>query len=363
MRLQARRYSIALASAALAGCGRVDVEVHDTPGVDASSTECGAASCGASPPQCSLLEQTLLIDGGSTYYIPSSTGFSYTAVDLAAGGGNVFYEVQYNVGSRTLYPLRRFSVRGGPYTEVTLPSLVQDAGGYAEYGVTATRELLVVQAESGLVAGPLDGGAISTILNQNNALTAGWTFDDTNVYWPSDHGIQATPMDGGSTRLVTSQGGLNGPPLGRLAAVAWDCFIFFTGSNISTGSISSVPIDGGSPATLVPNEPGLYFVAPCERDLCWLSDAGLTRMSQGAAPVVVNPSVPPLTFLATDGLSLYGTVFPGPAPMLAFNLVRLPLDGGPQVQLFSGASPGGPLAVDDHCVYWMDVVGIWGAPK
>jgi hypothetical protein len=66
---------------------------------------------------------------------------------------------------------------------------------------------------------------------------------------------------------------------------------------------------------------------------------------------------------ATDGLSIYGMFSPSGPPDLALRLVRVPMDGGPIVDLYDTAAPGGPVALDDHCVYWMENLGIWSQAK
>lgn len=184
------------------------------------------------------------------------------------------------------------------------------------------------------------------------------------VYWAFSTSLLATPVDGGPETTIAAQNG-------ALGMGADSERVYFVEGNST--DIASVPLDGGSVATLVSGTTGPYWLAPGQSQLVWVDlsystdrtgrilSAPLGGVADGQAPTALSPTLSGLNRLVVDSTSAYFTsgCFVALDAGCTGAIYRSPLvaevDGGSAVPIMNTeAGTVGPegLALANGSLYW-----------
>ena len=134
------------------------------------------------------------------------------------------------------------------------------------------------------------------------------------------------------------------------------------GSNLvvtAGGPVIAVPIGGGPPTTLAPQQPNAEFPMACGPDTCWWTGAPpsafgptgpgyIARLRAGSVTTISAPVYP--WSIAFDGSNFFETVG---CDLCSGTLLRISPSGTPPVTMTSA----GFVAVDDECAYLSVVEG------
>jgi hypothetical protein len=335
------------------GDGAADSTVRGDAGgaVDgAEPTEASLASgpkCGSTPTQLVNLV-TLAAETGANYF---------TGLPLAVDSTYAYFCYDSALMSVPL--------RGGPVS--TLARLPNENTGIA----LVTSEQVVLFAALGanyaILSVPIAGGSAVTLASVPSPVITGSGADDQNIYFIDQDGTQRVSLDGGEVALITTQvssANTSGPIVVRGGSL-----MVATGQQTGPGSIESIPIDGGPPATVATDQPNAAFPMTCGADICWWTGVTPFGLAGTSGPgdvarlaadggVTMLPGAPfmPSSFVF-DGTDFFETVllegFGGP-------LVRIPASGAPVVTMVNGPSD---VVVDDTCVYYSTMDGIFSLVK
>jgi hypothetical protein len=157
-------------------------------------------------------------------------------------------------------------------------------------------------------------------------------------------------MGGNVRRLTNKQGFSLTLSSGKLLAIA-------------RPGIVEVPVDGGSTTDLV-QDAGALWPIDCGSSICWTSvmsfmSAAIMRKDGAADPVVVtqSDSLGEAHDLIFDGRNFFVTAGAGGGL-----LYRVPAEGG-QPLLLAINSGLTALAMDDTCIYWSSIDGIFSLSR
>jgi hypothetical protein len=200
---------------------------------------------------------------------------------------------------------------------------------------------------------PLDGGSAVQLADAGYA-AYGLAVDGTNAYWSNYYGhvgVAMVPLDGGPpTQLAAYSSG----SMACAGVAVAGSEVYFATNVLTTGDVRRVPIDGGSPTLLTPEEPYAYgeIFAMGPDGIYWQSNHTLLRVSlDGGAPTTLATGVTPHG-LAVDPASAYLTEQAG--GLAGNSVMRIPLDGAAPVTLQSNLPSPQAIAVDSTGIYWTD---------
>jgi hypothetical protein len=199
---------------------------------------------------------------------------------------------------------------------------------------------------------PLDGGVSTTLAIGTLAPVV--VVDGANVYWwdSSTSSVQKVSLGGGS--VVTLATGLRSDTLrGGIALDANNVYLVLGGTlagNYADGTLVSVPIQGGTPNTLVSGRSSPAAVAVVSGSVYWGESTGavMTVPAGGGSvsTLATGGAGGGVESVVADTNSLYWTT--------SYSILKAPLDGGSVVTLVPQTSTGplGGLALDSNSVYW-----------
>jgi hypothetical protein len=331
-RRRVARTAAALAALILAACKGSESDGTVT-GVTSASAPSGS-KCGSTPAQ--LVDfNTLATEVGA-----SSIG----AMQLATDATSVYFVF----GSA----LRRVPLRGGLVSSM-LP-LLPDVGQNCDPVATPTSVLLhhVIGGATNdeqVLSVPIQGGK-ETALATSSGFVRGLATDGHDVYFVDSAGLESVPATGGPVQLLSDQIG----PLPTGIAVVGSNLVVTAG-----GTVVSVPIGGGPPTTLAPQQPNTQFPMACGPDTCWWTGAQpsamgptgpgyIARLHGGSVTTISAPVYP--WSLAFDGSNFFETVG---CDLCSGTLLRISPSGTPPITM----SSAGFVAVDDECAYLSVVDG------
>ena len=189
--------------------------------------------------------------------------------------------------------------------------LATDSAGLGDLAVDAT-SVYWVNGNGSVLKVPIGGGETTTL---EVADARDLAVDSTNLYWTGSSTVMKVATSGGTpTALVTGQA--------SPGAIAVDgTHVYWTDS--VTGTVSMVPLGGGSPTTLAEGQ---------------TADA-----------------------IAVDATSVYWTNFNGDAP--GATIMKVAIGGGTVTTLAAGTRSPYGIAVDATNVYWTSDGAVRSVPK
>jgi hypothetical protein len=213
----------------------------------------------------------------------------------------------------------------------------------------------LVAAPATIMKLPLTGsGSPSTVVTAQDL--GGFAIDSLNVYWTDDGAgtVMQKPLAGGNAITLSS-----GQPL--VFAIAVDAQNVYW-IDYGGGKLMKAPIGGGTapvPIGSVPNSGVFSFHGLAVNSGAAYLTAGFTlsKISTAQASTTTLSSTVGGTDLATDGTSLYW--------VNAATVMKMPVNGGTPVPIYSNGTESFDLTVDANYVYWTDAQlgSIMRAPK
>jgi hypothetical protein len=235
---------------------------------------------------------------------------------------------------------------------------------------------------------PLSGGTVTTLATPIPGLEFGNAsgaveVDSSSVYWsvPGDGTVMKVAIDGGApTTLASGFYFPEGSPYGGFSIVLEGMSVYWLNAGQlsdggAVGAIVEVPLDGGTPTTLISGQGisgevaadrmSVYFASTlcpsdggdCECDGGACPAAFLKVPLSGGAPTTLASVGPTLFKFAIDDTSLYWTECPSCTssfPASDGKVMKVPLTGGTPTTVASGRRVPGAIAVDATSVYWTD---------
>jgi sugar lactone lactonase YvrE len=205
---------------------------------------------------------------------------------------------------------------------------------------------------SGVAVVPKVGGSLTTLASSPQVAGGALAVDATSVYFldPGAGEVGKIPLGGGAVSVLASGFGL---PSTGLAIDATRAYVLATVNGV--GGILSVPLDGGTPTTLLSGLGigGGIQIALEGATLYYTDGSSVDAMPRtGGTPVTVASDLIATGAIAVDGANVYVT---GNYPPMGGRLTRVPLGGGTPVTLVSGCQllPTA-VALDATSVYWVD---------
>ncbi len=191
----------------------------------------------------------------------------------------------------------------------------------------------------------------------------GIAVDDTSAYWANEGGeIVKVSIDGGTPIVLASQPNV-GVYVHTLAVVDGNA-IWTTptwgGQNVPlhVGSIQSVPVGGGAPVTLVPQD-GPEFIAVGAAGIYWGTATGVVEVPlTGGAPQTIIATQDNPRMLVVDATNVYWLTASAASTVMKAPLVG----GGAPVALATGQTGASYLAVDAVNVYWTTIDSVMAVP-
>jgi hypothetical protein len=243
---------------AFLGCKGETETSNESDAASASSGEepsaASGAKCGATPAM--LVDLEALAKANNTPFIGTPT-LAVNATDIFFAFGNSLFSVPIRGGTPEL--LSTPIPTSQPQLVATPPLLVTSTGIVYEVPVQGSSNNVIARA-------PLSGGSavmLASVSGSNSALAT----DGTTIYFADDTALKRIPIAGG--------------PVTVLATLADDpsevTGLAVVGSNlVSTqegGTVSSVPLTGGSPTTLAIDQANASYPMSCGANTCWFTDA------------------------------------------------------------------------------------------
>lgn len=297
------------------------------------------ARCGDAPVRLvdyvSYLPDAAQGDIGAPAIGVNGDGLFYLFIGAAEGPGGFVMHLPDGASE----PVRLATVPGG------------GSGGRQGLAVTQTAAIF---SEAGDYGEDSQGAVLSVSPGEEPttlASTAGLAFalvaDEQNVYFADDEGTKSVPLTGGPVRTLADQTAISA------IMVAGSTLYLAVGGQ--PGSLSSVPIDGG-PVTVLATESPLQMVM-CGQSVCWLTgspyDMRLRQLVPGGRPATLATGLVKPHDLVFDGRHFFVTEGFG-------SLTRIPAAGGtPDGSIDAVGLGASSLALDDACLYWSQVDGIY----
>jgi len=322
---------------------------------------CQAGSC-----QCLDGESTCALTALATgLNSPQSIAIDGTYAYFAVAGDS---QTNYANGAVMKVPL------AGGGTPIVLASNQIGPGTVAVDGTAVywTSHTLWYDPSSGTVMKVgLDGGVPITLASGQNtpgdmAVVAG------NVYWLASNSsntsfaVMTVPASGGTPQAVV--------PTGATDFVVDANNLYWTevvvtdagGPGPSNEEIVKMPLDGGGQTVLTSGIAGATSMAVDRANLYWFSGGSLSAVPiAGGSPLALaafqgmfSPNGQ-FNEIATDGANVYFTL----ATATPANVVRVPIDGGAVTTIAAGQNNPEGVAVDGTSVYWVDMGGAMEFPN
>jgi hypothetical protein len=326
-------------------------------GVVADSTGTGDGS-GPSGPKCASTPTQLV----NLATLAAETGANYfTGLALAVDATHLYFVYD---GALMSVPLG-----GGPVA--TVARLPNNLGGppIATSGRVVLPDPAATEAgeDYRILSVPVAGGSVLTLASLPTAVS-GLGVDGQTVYFIDQEGTKSVPLVGGTVGVITTQV-TSASASGPIAIVGGNLIVATRQQTVDGGAIESIPVDGGSPAAIATGQPNAAYPLACGADICWwtgptpfgvagTSGAGNVARLQADGGIMTVPGAPyiPSSFLF-DGTNFFETVL---LEGLGGPLLRIPASGDPVVTIANEASH---VAVDDTCVYYSTISGIYSLVK
>lgn len=227
-----------------------------------------------------------------------------------------------------------------------IPIIPFDDAGLAEPGDGSSQDAgLPIHSDAGAIveidASALDASTTILATNQNQARSL--VVENGQLYW-TDFGvaeIMTESVDGGSpTVLLSSQPAF---------ALAVDTNSLYWTDNADAGTISSLPLDGGSVSVLAANQNQPFAITSNGSDLYWLTlDAVMHEpLDGGKAVAIANTSQTIANNLTLDAAYLYWS-----SGSVDASIYRAPLNGGTVETIATNQANPTSVAVDNGVVFW-----------
>jgi hypothetical protein len=205
---------------------------------------------------------------------------------------------------------------------------------------------------SGVAVVPKVGGSLTTLASSPQVGAGMLAVDATSVYFVDEQAgeVAKIPLGGGAVSVLASGLGL---PTTGFAIDTTSAYVLTTVNGV--GGILSVPLDGGTPTTLLSGLviAGGIHIAVEGATLYYANGDSVQAMPRtGGMPVTLASDIISNGAIAVDGTNVYVT---GEYPPMGGRLTRVPVGGGTPVTLVSGCQllPI-DVAVDATSVYWLD---------
>jgi hypothetical protein len=313
----------------LAACA----EPHSTP-VDAPPA---IAKCTATPRK--------IVD--SATFAPSSGVVAVRAPDVAIDAGFLYYTLAYQ------------SPDGGNPTGHVMRIAVDRDGAAPEQVVDSTHPIhVMVAGDSVWFADDVAGGVYAISSGHShlaaNVASPDWlAHDDTTMYVADSAGIDSMPLAGGAVHHVSDD------VVFSFGVIAGDV----VQADFQRGTVSSVPVAGGSATPLASGQLGPLYPVSCGTTVCWV-DGGNLQSSAGSLVAVAPGGASPLV---TDARLYHphGVVADAAHLFVAAEgagVSRVAIDGSALATLAVSAGASS-IALDDDCVYWSALDGLWSLRK
>jgi hypothetical protein len=213
---------------------------------------------------------------------------------------------------------------------------------------------------------PLGGGTSQTLASPNTTVFF-LAVDATSVYWTetlTGGSLVKVPIAGGATQTLAAEA-TTGQDYGSIAVDATSVY-YLASAAPGAGVVARMPVNGGTPQTLVSGSPSLRDFVGVN---CPLPPAGCNATTVYWMASTVDAGAGTLTSVPADG-GMQATLASGLSPVaIAVNpasvywsntdnpsaVMKVPVGGGMPVTLASGHPTG--IAVDGTSVYWTDFLG------
>jgi hypothetical protein len=200
-------------------------------------------------------------------------------------------------------------------------------------------------ADGGVLRAKKDGTEIE-VLASEDAGEGTLVLDDTHAFWVNagTGEVRRIPKAGGASELLAATGleGLRGLVIDDVNAY----FAALGQPQGSTGSVGVVSKQGGSPKILAQDLPDPVVMAADDENLYWTSRSKGSAWKvpkAGGSAVVIAPGSSQSSGIVGFGVAVTGSnVVFFSAPLV----IRVPIAGGPQEELFSGVPAGRFLVLD-----------------
>ena len=336
----------------MAGCG---TSIGESGAADGGSglREGGTSSgsmCGSSP--------TRLVDW--VHDVPDAGKGSVTIPVIAVNATDVYFLLWWAgaLGSGTSdlsdgY-LMRVPIHGGDAVRVAFIPGGASQGPQA-LAVTPTGAIFSeVEQDAGSAGGIVHvsaDGADATVLAATKGLANAILVVGDTVYFVDTEATKAVPLTGGPVRVVAAAVPYSLGVIGQTLYLA----------DLSGGTISSVPIDGGPITLLAKNQEEPSLPIACGPSLCWVnaSSAGtgtLMQLAPGGTPSVLASGFVPRD-LDFDGRNFFIT-----SGGFGGALWRIPPTGGNPVVVEADLALM-YMALDETCLYWSSLHGIFNVAR
>ncbi|MBN1654405.1 MAG: hypothetical protein JXA30_11605 [Deltaproteobacteria bacterium] len=244
--------------------------------------------------------------------------------------------------------LMRVPIRGGESVRMAVVS----GGGLGSQELAVTSEAVVFSESRDGIEGaigrvPLEGGETTTITGTNGVSRA-LVADNENVYFVDEEATKRVSLDGGKVQTLTSERPYS------IGLVGQNLLLASPGTAPGSGTVSSVPIEGGQVTVLAREQRGPLFPVGCGTNIYWVSigpwtNGQLMQLKPEGEPIVLAEGLNTTRDIVCDGENLF----------VAYgSIVRIPLDGGDRVTVET-ESAAEDVELDRHCIYWSNLNGIY----
>jgi hypothetical protein len=273
---------------------------------------------------------------------------------LAVSSGRVVWVNGGQAANQVPATVQSIAAGGGSMTQLASATAFGGVAADATYAYWTASVAAPAGGSSGsLDRAPLAGGTAETIATGQNS-PSGIAIDSANAYFAAaasgspNGNVMKAPLDGGAP-VVLAMGGQPDSLAVDSTTVYW--------ADVGFGTIQSVPIAGGSSATVALAQPDPTGIAVLDGEAFWVTGGGnvVAATTDGGAPTSLATGQSSPTAIAVDAVDVYwanaGTC-PDDGGPCDGSIMKVGRDGGTPIVLASQqASPGG-IAVDDSSVYF-----------
>lgn len=288
-------------------------------------------------------------------------------------------------------------VRSSDKCEIILQTLIGEATtpGYVERSLSVLAEtpypasLLVRNGylywsdatQSPIKKISVNGGdvtSLTTLMGNPRSIT----LKDQYVFWIDEHTdsdsdrkiyLKRTSLDGTETVILTEVG--HESFIDPYDVVVDDKYVYWVNSAgvPRKRSIEKIPIDGGTPTTVLILDPSKEVLAlKGDEDYIYWEDMGnIYKVSkEGGTPVVVAEGFSYLkgNFIVDNGEIYFADDYDGGSPSFKYRIMKTSVSGGSVITLADIDSRPienmiRKLSVDDSNVYWIDIHSVYKVPR